>query len=235
MWFNYCYGYNNPFMNLQFNNYFSPSQNIFSPFINSFLPEQIFFREFTNMHRINYRHNNDHIFNNKHTVSLEDSLVIKQVEDKKFEKKPVKLKEELTYGVKYNKNKGELLAKNVLEGLPEYRDPENPLCARYVKNAIVKSGLGPYINGNGEYCKYILRANDNFKEVKVKGNELKNLPAGAIIVYDAFSPCIDAQGKPNKIGKDGHVLIMLKDGKGCSDIIEDKIAISDNAYVFIPV
>lgn len=143
--------------------------------------------------------------------------------------------EQLLKQNKYNKNKGELLAKNVVEGLPAYRDPENPLCARYVKNAIVKSGLGPYINGNGEYCKYILRANDNFKEIKVKGNVLEALPVGSIVVYDAFTPCIDAKGEANQIGKDGHVLIMIGDKKGCSDIIEDRIPLTDNAYVFIPV
>ena len=87
-------------------------------------------------------------------------------------------------GKEYNEQKGQALAERVLAGLPEYRN--YPLCARYVKEAIRDVGLGPYINGNGEYCKYILRANSNFKEIKVKGNDLKNLPAGCIIVYDKY-------------------------------------------------
>ena len=69
-------------------------------------------------------------------------------------------------GIEYNEQKGQALAERVLAGLPKYRN--YPLCARYVKEAIRDVGLGPYINGNGEYCKYILRANSNFKEIKVK-------------------------------------------------------------------
>ena len=97
---------------------------------------------------------------------------------------------------------------------------------KYVKEAIRDVGLGPYINGNGEYCKYILRTNPNFKETKVKGEDFKNLPAGCIIVYDKY----DAG-----YGKDGHVEITLGDGKACSDVITEKIEPSKHAYVFIPV
>ena len=108
--------------------------------------------------------------------------------------------------------------------MPEYRN--YPLCAKYVKEAIRDVGLGPYINGNGEYCKYILRTNPNFKETKVKGEDFKNLPAGCIIVYDKY----DAG-----YGKDGHVEITLGDGRACSDVITEKIEPSKHAYVFIPV
>lgn len=127
-------------------------------------------------------------------------------------------------GIEYNAQKGQALADRILAGLPEYRN--YPLCAKYVKEAIRDIGLGPYINGNGEYCKYILRGNTNFKETKVKGEDLKNLPAGCIIVYDKY----DAG-----YGKDGHVEITLGDGRACSDVITEKIEVSDNAYVFIPV
>lgn len=127
-------------------------------------------------------------------------------------------------GIEYNAQKGQALADRILAGLPEYRN--YPLCAKYVKAAIRDVGLGPYINGNGEYCKYILRANPNFKETKVKGEDLKNLPAGCIIVYDKY----DAG-----YGKDGHVEITLGDGRACSDVITEKIEPSKHAYVFIPV
>lgn len=136
-------------------------------------------------------------------------------------------------GIEYNEQKGQALAERVLAGLPEYRN--YPLCARYVKEAIRDVGLGPYINGNGEYCKYILRANSNFKETKVKGNDLKKLPAGTVIVYDAYSKYINEEGEQKRIGKDGHTLICLGDTRGCNDCLEEHIPISDNAYVFIPV
>lgn len=135
----------------------------------------------------------------------------------------------------YNSLKGEIFAENVLSGLPANRDPNNPLCARYVKNAMVRSGLGPYINGNGEFCKHIFRINPNFKEVKVSGEELSSLPKGSVVVYDANEQCTDQNGQPQQIGQDGHVTVALGDGKACSDVIEDEILKTDRAYVFIPV
>lgn len=240
MWFNCIYGFNNPFMN-----FFMPFMNFnYMPF-NNFTP-------FNNIMRMNYTNpyfimpgNNISIFHEKKPSvdNLENRLAIissqktevseKRESNLKTENKKIETKN-LIYGVKYNKSKGELLAENVVEGLPTNRDPKNPLCARYVKNAIVKSGLGPYIKGNGEYCKYILRANQNFKEVKVKGSELTSLPAGSIIVYDAYDKFIDEDGNQRQIGKDGHVLVSLGDGRGCSDIIE-AIPQSDRAYTFIPI
>lgn len=140
---------------------------------------------------------------------------------------------ELIFGAPYNKQKGELLAKNIVDILPQNR--EQPLCAKYVKMAVEKSGLGPYVLGNGEACKNIFRANPNFKEVKVKGKDFENLPKGSIIVYDAGTKVKYKNGNETKIGADGHVLITIGNGKGCSDVIENEILQSDNAYTFIPI
>ena len=133
----------------------------------------------------------------------------------------------------YNKAKGEKLAQKIVENLPTDRDPENPLCAKYVKEAVQECGLGEYINGNGEYCKNIFRANPNFKEIKSKN--FSKLPAGSVVVYDAFDKVTYPDGSTGKVGEDGHVLIALGDGRGCSDILEDQIGYSKNAYSFIPV
>lgn len=177
---------------------------------------------------------------------LEDSLVISEgkntessksvsaeteiQEAKNTEKKKEKI---IIKGVEYNKKNGEALAQRVLAGLPA--KASEPLCAKYVKEAVRDTGLGDYVNGNGEYCKYIFRANPNFKEVRLKGDELSKLPAGCIIVYDAYEPCTDKNGKTENIGEDGHVLITLGNGKGCSDRLEDDILKSDRLYTFIPV
>ncbi len=161
---------------------------------------------------------------------LEDVLLVDQktkpssIQTLPKEETVIKKKSITINGIEYNKKNGEMLAKRIIEGLPEHRN--YPLCARYVKQAIRDVGLGPYINGNGEYCKYILRANPNFKETKIAGKNLSKLPAGCIIVYDRF----DAG-----YGKDGHVEITLGDGRACSDIITEEIEPSDNAYVFIPI
>ena len=53
-------------------------------------------------------------------------------------------------GIEYNAQKGQALADRILAGLPEYRNYR--LCAKYVKEPIRDVGLGPYINGIGEYC-----------------------------------------------------------------------------------
>lgn len=247
MWFNCIYGYNNPFMNfsMPFMN-FAPMNNCFSPFSNMFMMSNSIF-PFYNILPINLYNpynillqNTTSIFSHSENQSIENRLnktsTVKDLsKTEKTEKERPTATANLIYGVEYNKQKGELLANNVVDGLPTNRDPNNPLCARYVKKAIVKSGLGPYINGNGEYCKNILRANKNFKEVKVKASELSTLPAGSVIVYDSYDTYTDDKGKQHQIGKDGHVLVALGDGRGCSDIMEDYIPKSDRAYTFIPV
>ena len=83
------------------------------------------------------------------------------------------------------------------------------------------------------YCKYIFRANPNFKEIK--SDNFSELPAGSVVVYDAFDKVTYPDGSTGKVGEDGHVLIALGDGRGCSDILEDQIGYSKNAYSFIPV
>lgn len=133
----------------------------------------------------------------------------------------------------YNKVNGEKLAKKVVENLPTDRDPENPLCAKYVKEAVEACNMGEYVKGNGAYCKYIFRANPNFKEIK--SDDFSKLPAGSIVVYNANDKVTFKNGTTGTIGEDGHVLIALGDGRGCSDILEDEIAYSKNAYTFIPV
>lgn len=133
----------------------------------------------------------------------------------------------------YNKVNGEKLAQTVLQNLPNDRDPEDPMCAKYVQNAVEKCGLGEYVKGNAEYCKNIFRANPNFKEIKSK--DFSKLPAGSVVVYDAFDKVTFKNGKTGTVGENGHVLIALGDGRGCSDIVEDEIVYSSKAYTFIPV
>lgn len=134
----------------------------------------------------------------------------------------------------YNKAKAELLLENAEKGLPD-TDPVPPLCARYVKNAIVKSGLGTYINGNGEQAKYMLRNNLNFKEVKVRNSkDLERLPKGTVLVYDANTPVEYKDGSTDRICEDGHVAFKTDRNTIISDRIEE-MPLTDRAYAFIPV
>ena len=133
----------------------------------------------------------------------------------------------------YNKAKGDLLIKNALAGLPDYEE-NPPMCAKYVKNAIVKSGLGEYIKGNGEDAKYMLRQNANFKEVKVTAKEMSKMPKGTIFVYDANEPVKYADGSKGEIGENGHVTFKYTSTKSISDRMEN-LPLSNRAYAFIPV
>ena len=128
--------------------------------------------------------------------------------------------------------KGKVLYQNALAGIPSEK-PNPPMCARYVKNAIVNSGLGVYELGNGEQTKYMLRKNPNFREVAVKGEDLKNLPEGTVITYDAFDSAVDENGQLYNVGENGHVVIKGKGEYAISDRFEDFIIPSDNAHTFV--
>lgn len=133
----------------------------------------------------------------------------------------------------YNKAKGDLLIKNALAGLPDYEE-NPPMCAKYVKNAIVNSGLGEYIRGNAEDTKYMLRNNANFKEVKVSAKTMSTMPKGTVFVYDANEPVTYADGSTGEIGENGHVTFKYTSKKSISDKMED-LPLSNHAYAFIPV
>lgn len=202
-------------------NYYNPfgMQNIFNPFAN-FMPQQsIFFNP------VNYYPsypNSTSIFTPQVQRSERPAKVSSgyKISSPKNEKT-------------YNKVIGEKLAKKVVANLPSDRDPEHPMCAKYVKEAVEDCGLGEYIKGNGAHCKYVFRANPNFKEIKSK--DFSTLPAGSVIVYQAGDKVKFKDGSTDTIGENGHVTIALGDGRACSDIIEDEIAYSGKANTFIPV
>lgn len=198
-----------PMMNF-FNPFVMPNFNIFTPgnYYNSYssYPNQSIFS--SNVRRTP-------------RVSTPQRTTVKSVPKTSKQDKP------------YNKVIGEKLAEKVVANLPNDRDPENPMCAKYVKEAVEDCGLGEYIKGNGAHCKYVFRANPNFKEVKFK--DFSNLPTGTVVVYQANDKVTFKDGSTGTIGENGHVTIALKDGRGCSDIIEDEIAYSSKANTFIPV
>lgn len=82
-------------------------------------------------------------------------------------------------------------------------------CARYVKNAIAKCGLGQYVSGNACDMVNIMRNNKKFKEINPSGVNLKTLPAGCVLVY--------GRGVAGYSSKYGHVEIATGDGRCVSD------------------
>lgn len=227
---NFFMPFNQPMMN-----FFNPfvMSNFFTPFAN-FAPQQSIFPYYSNRNYDNYYNETQavsifaHNTNRTSRISRPQKTSSSSTAVKTTTSKSISKQEK-----PYSKINGEKLAKKIVENLPTDRDPENPLCAKYVKEAVEDCGLGEYVKGNGAYCKYIFRANQNFKEIK--SDNFSKLPAGSVVVYNANDKVTFKNGATGTIGKDGHVLIALGDGRGCSDILEDEIAYSKNAYTFIPV
>ena len=100
-------------------------------------------------------------------------------------------------------------------------------CARGTNEALEMAGLA-----NGEtrvasawQAAYKLRNHKNFKEVRVSREDLKNLPAGCIVVWQA------SWGNPH-----GHIAVTLGDGREASDHVQYINTNRQASYsVFIPV
>ncbi len=95
-------------------------------------------------------------------------------------------------------------------------------CYRGVKNSLKKFGVN--LEGGSAYqAASQLADNDNFKEVKVDRDELKELPAGAVVVWDKSA------GKQH-----GHISIALGDGREASDHIQQQMTSRPKYRVFLP-
>lgn len=99
------------------------------------------------------------------------------------------------------------------------------MCYRGVKDALIRANLDDgSLSGRSAYQAYSQLKNDeNFTEVKVGKNELKNLPAGCLIVWDA------SEGHPH-----GHITTTLGNGKEASDHIQNVIIRDAKYAVFVP-
>lgn len=99
-------------------------------------------------------------------------------------------------------------------------------CARYVKNAIAKCGLGKYVSGDAHNLVSVMRKNKKFKEINVSGVNVKKLPAGTVVVY--------GKGVSGYSSKYGHVEIATGDGRCVSDGITRNPR-SNPTAIFIPI
>lgn len=121
----------------------------------------------------------------------------------------------------YNANKGKKLATTALNNSVGW----SGYCAKYVKTAIKDSGLGSYTSGHAYQMKEILNNNPNFKQISTDNIDVKDLPAGCVLVYDR-----GAQGYSSSYG---HVEITTGDGRAVSDGITNNLR--KPSAVFIPV
>lgn len=122
----------------------------------------------------------------------------------------------------YNANAGKKLAQIALYGSTGTRGK----CAKYVKNAIVRSGLGEYEWGHAYQMTSILRNNPNFKEISPRSVNLKDLPAGCVLVYN--------KGVGGYSKDYGHTEITTGNGSAVSDHVTKKLKQTPSA-IFMPV
>ncbi len=88
---------------------------------------------------------------------------------------------------------------------------KNPICAAYVKTAIRDAGLGEYESGDAYQMIDILDDNENFRRIDSANVNVRELPAGCILVYDR------GVGGYNRTY--GHTEITLGDGTCASQAI----------------
>ena len=123
----------------------------------------------------------------------------------------------------YNKKLAKKLAKDVAE---HAESRPTGYCARYVSNAMERLGIVGK-RGDAWELRDSLRNNPHFKEVDIRSINVKNLPAGCVLVYQ--------RGAAGYSSKYGHVEITLGNGKAASDFINNNIKTSSNMSVFVPV
>lgn len=105
-------------------------------------------------------------------------------------------------------------------------------CARYVNNAIESAGLVEKDSTRTESAYQlanVYRNSSAFKEVKVSKNELKDLPAGCIIVWQR------GNGFGNAFANHGHVVITQGNNKATSDYNQEIKDYGTEFSVFVPV
>ncbi|MCR5265567.1 MAG: hypothetical protein K6E29_03125 [Cyanobacteria bacterium RUI128] len=127
-------------------------------------------------------------------------------------------------GLKYSGEKGQKLAQTIrshIKGFTGY-------CSRHVSNALAESGLGHERAASAHMMDSLLANNQNFKEITVNSAEdLKRLPAGCILVYEAGAARYNATH--------GHIEVTLGNGTAGSDGITRNIRYTQNMHVFVPV
>lgn len=127
-------------------------------------------------------------------------------------------------GLKYSGEKGQKLAQTIrshIKGFTGY-------CSRHVSNALAESGLGHERAASAHMMDSLLANNQNFREITINSAEdLKRLPAGCILVYEAGAARYNA--------KHGHIEVTLGDGTAGSDGITHNLRYTQNMHVFVPV
>lgn len=131
--------------------------------------------------------------------------------------------------VKYSKNMGNSLANIAYRNASQTNSRHQ--CLKGVRQSLNQKGLVDGNMGGSAYqAASVLEHNKNFKEVNVSREDLKNLPAGCVIVWDR-----------NYVGTKssdlhGHIAVTLGDGREASDHVAGRTYLLNSRHrVFVPV
>lgn len=104
-------------------------------------------------------------------------------------------------------------------------------CFKYVCEALARAGVKGGVGGASAYMAADqLAKNPKFREIKVAPQDLKKLPAGAVVVWDRNGTGASAAGREH-----GHISISLGDGREVSDLIRPQTTnMGSNVRVFLP-
>jgi len=220
--FNFDFGYG-------MNNWFTPT---FSLNTNPFFNNSFFFSSYQ-FPTFNFTPS---IWNIAPVYSYTPTSTAKTEENTEVKEKAVEVKEKAAdkkeISLVVNKNQTTLSGYNACAGTKLANIALNNsvgwtgYCAKSVKNAICKADLGSYQYGHAYQMPSILRNNKNFKEIPVDTVNVKDLPAGCVLVYDKGS-----QGYSSKYG---HTEITTGDGRAVSDGITKNLYKKPSA-IFMPV
>lgn len=125
-------------------------------------------------------------------------------------------------GLKYSSAKGQKLAKDMANHSVGFTGH----CSRYVREGLQRTGLYNGHTASAYQMGGILAKNKNFQEVSPNSVNLKDLPAGCILVYD--------KNTKKYSNKHGHIEVTLGDGTACSDGRTRNIYNTNNMRIFVP-
>lgn len=97
------------------------------------------------------------------------------------------------------------------------------LCLKGVNDTMQAMGLPVQREASAYMALDNFRNNKHFQEVNVSRDQLKSLPAGAVVIWDRGS------GLPH-----GHISVALGDGREASSTIRNQLSLKTNFHVFLP-
>ncbi len=97
------------------------------------------------------------------------------------------------------------------------------LCLKGVNDTMEAMGMPVQREASAYMALDNFQNNKRFKEVKVSKDQLKSLPAGAVVIWDK------GPGLPH-----GHISVALGNGREASSTVRNQLTLKTNFHVFLP-